>query len=200
MRSSYVLFFAGLFVIALSVQAQVEAKSLKVEKPPLQVIESPMQLDVGLAGDGTSKKPHIVDLPPNRTRLVRDTAQYVCDKLTVQAVSVRRKPGRKVVLEVTPVMETEYYRQKTKVTVVLMNGDQMVKTWSGPVTLGLTAGAVFGGGAFALANPDKTAAPNVEFSFASEEELRQKMGGPEAKVRVIVEIVGTPEEEEEEED
>lgn len=190
------LLLAALLLVPSIVSAQIEARQATPEeaktRPPQTELPSPMLLEVPLTGNGTASKPHVVDLPTDRTRLIRDTAAYVCDKLTVENVSIRKRKGRKgkVELVVAPSLRTEHYRQKASLAVTLLNGDQEVKTFrQKEMVLGFSAGDIIGGGALGAANPDKTHSEEIVWEFASEEDLRTQIGGPEAKLRIVVGII-----------
>jgi hypothetical protein len=157
-----------------------------------------MLLEVPLAGDGTARKPHVVDLPPDRTRVIKETAHFVCDQLTVRQVGLKKRLGRRgsVSIVVAPTLQTEYFRQKARLAVSLISDGKIVKSWQDNLTLGLTAADVIGGGALGMASPKKSRTPEAVFEFVSEEELHRLVGGPDAKVRLVVEIEGEPEEEE----
>lgn len=179
---------------SLPLLAQVEARQATPEETGKTVqteVPSPMLLEVPLAGDGTPAKPHVVDLPKDRTRLIKDTAAYVCDQMTVQNVSIRKRPARKGQIEllVTPTLRTEYYRQKVEVAVSLMSGEREVRSWKDQLVLGMSAGDIIGGGALGAANPDKTESPEIVWSFDSEEQMREQIGSPDAKLRIVVGIV-----------
>jgi hypothetical protein len=128
---------AVLFLCAFPLRAQVEARQATPEEvkktaPATQTeVPSPMLLEVPLAGNGTPAKPHVVDLPKDRTRVIKDTAAYVCDQMTVQSVSIRKRPAKKgrIELVVVPTLRTEYYRQKVDVAVALMNGEREIRSW-----------------------------------------------------------------------
>jgi hypothetical protein len=187
----------ALLLCAFPLLAQVEARQAtpeeteKTEKIVQTEVPSPMLLEVPLAGNGTPAKPHVVDLPKDRTRLIKDTAAYVCDQMTVQSVSIRKRAARKgrVELVVTPTLSTEYYRQKIDVTVSLMIGEREVRSWKDRLVLGLSAGDIIGGGALGAANPGKAESPEIVWSFDSEEQMRDQIGSPDSKLRIVVGIV-----------
>lgn len=185
---------AALLLCAFPLVAQVEVRQATPEESGETVqteIPSPMLLEVPLAGNGTPSKPHVVDLPKDRTRLIKDTAAYVCDQMTVQSISIRKRPARKgrIELVVTPALRTEYYRQKVEVAVALMSGEKEVRSWKDQLVLGMSAGDIIGGGALGAANPDKTESPEIVWSFDSEEQMREQIGSPDAKLRIVVGIV-----------
>jgi hypothetical protein len=185
---------AMLLLCSFPLLAQVEARQATLEetgKTKQTEVPSPMLLEVPLAGNGTPAKPHVVDLPKDRTRLIKDTAAYVCDQMTVQSVSIRKRSARKgrIELLVTPTFKTEYYRQKVEVAVSLMNGEREVRSWKDQLVLGMSAGDIIGGGALGAANPDKTESPEIVWSFDSEEQMREQIGSPGSKLRIVVGIV-----------
>jgi hypothetical protein len=191
---------ALLFLCAFPLRAQVEARQATPEevskaaqtKPATQTeVPSPMLLEVPLAGNGTPAKPHVVDLPKDRTRVIKDTAAYVCDQMTVQSVSIRKRPAKKgrIELVVVPTLRTEYYRQKVDVAVALMDGEREIRSWKNQLVLGLSAGDIIRGGALGAANPDKAESPEIVWSFDSEEQMREQIGSPGAKLRIVVGIV-----------
>lgn len=185
---------AVLLLCAFPLFAQVEARQATPDetgKSTQTEVPSPMLLEVPLAGNGTPGKPHVVDLPKDRTRLIKDTAAYVCDQMTVQSVSLRKRPARKGLIElvVTPTLTTEYYRQKVEVAVWLMNGEKEVRSWKDQLVLGMSAGDIIGGGALGAANPDKSESPEIVWSFDSEERMREEIGSPDSKLRLVITIV-----------
>jgi len=188
---------AVLFLCAFPLRAQVEARQATPEEvkktaPATQTeVPSPMLLEVPLAGNGTPAKPHVVDLPKDRTRLIKDTAAYVCDQMTVQSVSIRKRPAKKgrIELVVVPTLRTEYYRQKVDVAVALMDGEREIRSWKNQLVLGLSAGDIISGGALGAANPDKAESPEIVWSFDSEEQMREQIGSPGSKLRIVVGIV-----------
>jgi hypothetical protein len=168
-----------------------EAKQAKQAAPQTEV-PSPMLLEVSLAGDGSSK-PHIVDMPFDRTRLLRDTAAYVCDKMTVDSIALKRRKARKgkIELVVMPTLRTEHYRQKVNVSLALLGAEgKELRSWvKRSAVLGLSAGEVIGGGAIGMANPGKTWSEEVVWEFESEEQLREQLGTPDAKIRIVTGII-----------
>jgi hypothetical protein len=185
---------AILLLFAFPLLAQVEARQATPEETGKIVqteVPSPMLLEVPLTGNGTPAKPHVVDLPKDRTRLMKDTAAYVCDQMTVESVSVRKRPARKgrIELVVIPTLRTEYYRQKVELAVSLMSGEREVRSWKDQLVLGMSAGEIIGGGALGAANPDKTESPEIVWSFDSEEQMREQIGSPDSKLRIVVGII-----------
>jgi hypothetical protein len=182
----------GLSSGVLEVDAQVEVRQARPEETRLpgqaNEIEPPMLLDVPLVGDG-QHKPHIVDLIPNMSRVIRDTAAYKCRGITVTGILLRKtKPSRKgaMKLVVMPMLMTDNRRDSVDIQVSLINGDRVVATARDEVTVGLTAGQVITGGVFAIANPDRNASKEFTFDFESEEEFRRQLGGDGALLRVVV--------------
>lgn len=185
---------AALLLCAFPLLAQVEARQATPEetgKTAQTEVPSPMLLEVPLAGNGTPSKPHVVDLPKDRTRLIKDTAAFVCDQMTVQSVSIRKRLARRgrIELVVIPTFRTEYYRQKVEVSISLMSGKKELRTWKDQLVLGLSAGDIIGGGALGAANPDKSESPEIVWSFDSEERMREEIGSPDSKLRIVVGIV-----------
>lgn len=176
---------------AIVADAQVTARQARPEEERLlgpNEIEPPMLLEVPLVGDGENK-PHLVDLPPNTSRMVRDTAAYKCRGITVSGIVLRKtKPNRKGAMDlvVMPMLMTDNRRDSVDLQVSLVNGDRVIATAQEEVTVGVTAGQVMAVGVLAVVSPDRDASEEFVFSFKSEEAFRQELGGDRALLRLVV--------------
>lgn len=167
-----------------------QTKPLVNEAPPEEptIVSSPMHFEVSLAGDGTPKKPHLVDLPYDRTRLSRETGNLICDGLMLRNVAVKKHAGRAgaVDLVVTLTMSSESFRQSADVTVNLVANGKTVRQWKDSVGVGMQIGELVVAGPAGLGARPKTSAQEFKFHFKSEKEFKALIGMPDAALVIEV--------------
>ncbi|HEX9668271.1 MAG TPA: hypothetical protein VGC93_02195 [Thermoanaerobaculia bacterium] len=125
MKTAAILCLA--YLVPIGADAQVEARQATpadlADGSEVVEVPSPMLLEVSLGGAG---KPGNVgplnQLRPGSGRVIFDTRKYVCDKARVERLKVvwREAGAKRVKLEVTPTISTQWLRQDIQLTVALV--------------------------------------------------------------------------------
>jgi hypothetical protein len=186
------LFLAALLGLAsvCSVAAQVAAEHVEPAAPPppaFTEVQSPMKLTVPLGPD--EKHPSsVLDLEVNHSRRFTQTGQFVVDRMRVTEVRVGKRlgKGKKEEILITAYMQTEWFRQKTDVSLALAGAGGSVWNWSDRIVLGMKAADVIGGGALGALNASKS--QKVEVAVPLTDEVRKGLA-TDPRLEILVSIV-----------
>ena len=178
---------------AFPLLAQVEARQgtreeelIPGEKPPLTEVPSPMVLEVAL------EKAKLHSRPIDSVWTTRDTAKFVCDKATVTHIQVGKKRGRKgqVLLEIAPMLRTDWMRQDIDLTVALLaaDGTEVGKRVWDDLTIGSDKYSMFVFGS-------QSKSPKLEVKLSESDLAGLYADGDAPRLKIIVDIQGEAEEE-----
>ncbi len=194
-QGKHVMLGALLLLVSLGPShAQTEARQAtpeevaKAERGPqaaaLQEVPNPMLLEVKLGVGGFGPRVTALEAGSPKQWFTTSTAKFVCDRARVQRVAVKRLSGskKKVNLEISPTITSEWYRQDIDVTMTVETADGEVlarRIWD-DLTIGNGGGPYSGG----------TKSPDLKFSLPPGrfEELFSAAEPP--ILRMIVEIQG----------
>jgi hypothetical protein len=150
--------------------------------------------------EGDDKRPRILDLEPNRTRVFKEMAgdavvrterdgdEIETNKTYIAEVRVGKKLDRKKkeALFVGATFSTEAIRQRIRVEFTLTGAGKKAWSYEERVVLGLTGGDIAMGGAFAAAAAEKS--KPVEMVIPLTDELRAALA-TEATLEVQMQMV-----------
>lgn len=160
----------------------------KAERGPqaaaLQEVPNPMLLEVKLGAGGFGPRIPALDTSSGKYWFTTSTSKFVCDRARVQRVAVRRLSNskKKVELEVSPSITSEWYRQDIDLTMSVESASGEViarRVWDN-LTIGSGGGPYSGG----------TKSPGLKFTLTPGRfaELFESTEPP--ILRMIVEIQG----------
>lgn len=160
----------------------------KAERGPqaaaLQEVPNPMLLEVRLGAGGFGPRIPALDGSSGKYWFTTATAKFVCDRARVQRVSVKRtsKSKKRVDLEVSPSITSEWYRQDIDLTMTVEAPDGTVlarRTWD-DLTIGNGGGPYSGG----------TKSPELKLSLPTDRFVELFGAAELPRLRMIVEIQG----------
>ena len=177
---------------ALPLLAQVEARQgtpeeelIPGEKPSLTEVPSPMVLEVGL------EKARLYSRPLDSVWTTRETAKFVCDKATVTQVQIAKKRGRKgqVLLEIAPMLRTDWMRQDIDLTVAVLaaDGTEVGKRVWDDLTIGSDKYSMFVFGS-------QSKSPKLEVKLSESDLAALYADGASPGLKIIIDIQGEEEE------
>ena len=188
---------------AFPASAQTQARQATPEdlgKEPdiTEEVKDPMVLEISLGGD--DKRKPLVDAGVTG-RTFYDQKRFVVDKARVPMVTARKRPGNRgrLVLEVAPTITTGWYRQDLDVTIAVVDaGGKVVKqvVWD-DLTVGRDDSWANKMGMWA-AGASSTSRRTAELKFEPGEFEALFKNGQVPLLRMILDVQGEPEEEEEE--
>jgi hypothetical protein len=167
-------------------QGTPEEETVGREGPPQTEVPSPMVLEIALE----DAKLHL--RPADSIWATHDTANFVCDKATVTYVQVGKKRGRKgqVLLEIAPMLRTDWMRQDIDLTIVLLAADGAEvgkRTWD-DLTIGSDKYSMFVFGS-------QSKSPKLEVKLSEADLAALYANGAAPSLKIIVDIQGEEEEE-----
>lgn len=192
MRKTRWLLLLSLLLSASSLTAQVTARQgtpeeerLPGEASPLTEVPSPMVLEINLA----AAKLHLRPIDSVLTN--QETAKFVCDKATVPQVQIRKKRARKgkVLLEIAPLLRTDWMRQDIDLTVAFLaaDGKELGKRVWDDLTIGNDNYSMFVFGS-------QSKSPKLEVQLSEEELAALYADGAGPSLKIIVDIQDEDEE------
>lgn len=183
------------------VSAQSEARQAtpdeiaKAERGPqaaaLQEVPNPMLLEVKLGAGGFGPRIPALDASSGKYWFTTSTSKFVCDRARVQRVAVRRLSNskKKVELEVSPSITSEWYRQDIDLTMTVetASGEVIARRVWDDLTIGNGGGPYSGG----------TKSPELKFTLTPDRFAELFEGAEPPILRMTVEIQGEPGDEDE---
>jgi hypothetical protein len=180
------LLTSPLFAQVKARQGTPEEKLSSSENSPLTEVPSPMVLEIPL------EKAKLDARPVDSVWTTRDTAKFVCDKATVTQVQVGKKRGRKgqVLLEIAPMLRTDWMRQDIDLTVALLaaDGTEVGKRVWDDLTIGSDKYSMFVFGS-------QSKSPKLEVKLSESDLAALYANGSAPSLKIIVDIQGEEEDE-----
>lgn len=187
----------GALLLLLSLgraHAQTEARQAtpeevaKAERGPqaaaLEEVPNPMLLEVKLGVGGFGPRVAVLEAGSPRYWFTTSTAKFVCDRARVQRVAVKRLSGskKKVNLEISPSIASEWFRQDIDLTMTVetATGEVLARRVWDDLTIGNGGGPYSGG----------TKSPALRFSLPPDRFEALFTAAEPPILRMIVEVQG----------
>lgn len=160
----------------------------KAERGPqaaaLQEVPNPMLLEVKLGAGGFGPRIPALDASSGKYWFTTSTAKFVCDRARVQRVAVRRLSNskKKIELEVSPTITSEWYRQDIDLTMTLeaASGEVLARRAWDDLTIGNGGGPYSG----------RTKSPELKLTLTPERFAQLFESAEPPILRMTVEIQG----------